>query len=45
VFVKHPLRIFMNFMNLISTFNYYFPSEARARGAIPVWFEEARETL
>lgn len=38
VFLKHHLRSFKNFMKLISSFDFF---KTRARGARPVWTEEA----
>jgi hypothetical protein len=41
-FLKHPLRSFENFMKLASSFSFF---EIRARGAEPVWIEQAKIDL
>jgi hypothetical protein len=43
VFVNHPLKSFMDFLKLISSFNFFF--KARARRDRPIWMEEARTNL
>jgi hypothetical protein len=42
VFLKHPLRSFMNFMKRASSFDFF---KTKARGAGPVWVEEVQTKL
>jgi hypothetical protein len=42
MFLKHPSRSFKNFMKLVSSFSFF---GTRARGAGPVWIEQAEIDL